>query len=478
MPPPARLSALMKLAAAAGRFCKEGPLRWKEMEGQRKKRALLIAGILAAGLLLGGWYRLTAPNALGVIVNGRQVATVTKQLDVNQVLQEILQEKGNGSDLGVQVTDQIEYRTVRVNPGEIIDARQLKNILQGSLHFVATATVITIDGQSQLLVKDDHTAAAVFDQLKQAFLPPPGSGVVQEVKFIEQVALEHRQAQPGEILSPEAALARLKGTASASQEYVVQEGDSLWSIARDHGLLVDDIRAANPELQGERLDIGQRLKLTLEQPLLQVMVVYNQEVKEPVPYAVQVENNSDLLRGQERVIQAGSEGEQQVTYQIVTRNGVQVEKKVLQQQVLKEPVTRVVERGSRVVLASRSGGSGRLAWPIRGPITSPFGYRGREFHSGMDIAGPVGAAVGAAEDGRVTFAGYEGGYGRMVIIDHGGGVVTRYAHLSGFNVRSGAQVARGQVIGFVGTSGRTTGPHLHFEVLVDGSFRNPYGFLN
>jgi murein DD-endopeptidase MepM/ murein hydrolase activator NlpD len=201
-------------------------------------------------------------------------------------------------------------------------------------------------------------------------------------------------------------------------------------------------------------------------------------VKEPVPYEVKVETNTDLLRGQERVKQAGSEGERLVTYQVVTKNGVQVEKKVIQQQVLKEPVTKIVERGTRVVLASRGGGSGRLAWPTRGIITSPYGYRGREFHSGMDIDGYVGQPVGAAEDGTVTFAGYDGGYGRMITIDHGGGLVTRYAHLSGFNVRVGQRVNRGQVIGYVGVSGRTTGPHLHFEVLVNGSFRNPSGFLN
>ncbi|WP_406677292.1 peptidoglycan DD-metalloendopeptidase family protein [Neomoorella carbonis] len=475
MPPPGKLP---DVAAAAGRFLKEWPARWKETY-RNKKRFFIINGILAGGLmLLAGWYQLTAPNAWAVIVNGRQVAVVSRQVDVNQTIQDILKESGAGSYQGLQITDQIDYQKVRVNPREIMDGQQLKNILKETLHFVAAATVITINGQPELVVRDDSTADAVLAQLKQAYLPPPGSGEVQEVRFLEEVAYQHRPARPEEILSPEAALARLKGTSTASKEYVVKEGDSLWTIAREHGLLVEDIRAANPELQGERLDIGQRLRLTTAKPLLQVMVVYSQEVKEPVPYEVQVETNSELLRGQERVKQEGSEGERLVTYQVVTKNGVQVEKKVIQQQVLKEPVTKIVERGTRVVLASRGGGSGRLAWPIRGIITSPYGYRGREFHSGMDIDGYVGQPVGAAGEGTVTFAGYDGGYGRMIAIDHGGGLVTRYAHLSGFNVRVGQRVSRGQVIGYVGDSGRTTGSHLHFEVLVNGSFRNPSGFLN
>ncbi|QGP91802.1 Peptidase family M23 [Neomoorella glycerini] len=475
MPPPGKLP---DVAAAAGRFLKKWPARWKETDGRKKKKFYLLSGILAGGLLLlAGWYQFTAPNAWAVIINGRQVAVVTSRVDVNQVIQDVLKERGAGSYQGLQITDQVDYKKVRVNPREIVDGQQLKNILQGTLHFVAAATVITINGQPELIVRDDSIAEAVLAELKQAYLPLPGNGEIQEVRFLEQVAYEHRPARPEEILSPEAALARLKGTSPASQEYIVKEGDSLWTIAREHGLLVDDIRAANPEIKGERLDIGQRLRLTTEKPLLQVMVVYSQEVQEPVPYDVKVETNTDLLRGQERVKQAGSEGQRLVTYQVVTKNGVQVEKKVIQEQVLKEPVTKIVERGTRVVLASR-GGSGRLAWPIRGSITSPYGYRGREFHSGMDIDGYVGQPVGAAEAGTVTFAGYDGGYGRMIAIDHGGGLVTRYAHLSGFNVRVGQQVSRGQVIGYVGVSGRTTGSHLHFEVLVNGSFRNPYGFLN
>ncbi len=475
MPPPGRL---LDVIAGAGRFFKEWPARWQAADGSKKKQTLLLTGILAAGLLLlTGWYRLAAPNALAVIVNDRQVAVVDRGVDVSRIIQDILQDKGNGNRQGIQVVDQVDYRCVHVDPREIIDAQQLQAILQGSLRLLAAVTVISIDGQTEIIVRDDTTAAAVLERFKQAYLPPPGSGEVQEVNFLQRVTLDQRQAQPEEIMSPEAALARLQGTAAAGQEYIVEEGDSLWTIARQHDLLVDDIKAANPELQGERLDIGQRLLLTTEKPLLQVMVVYNQQTKEAVPYETQVETNAGLLRGQERVKQEGVDGERLVTYQVTTRNGVEVAKKEFAAQTLKEPVPKVVERGSRVVLASRGGGSGQLAWPVRGPITSPYGYRGREFHSGIDIAGPIGRAIGAAEAGSVIFVGYNGGYGRMVAIDHGDGVVTRYAHLSGYNVKTGQKVERGDVIGFVGNSGRTTGPHLHFEVLVNGSFRNPLGFL-
>ncbi|BCV23105.1 peptidoglycan DD-metalloendopeptidase family protein [Moorella sp. Hama-1] len=474
MPPSKKLPAL---ATSVGRFLQKLPVRWAEIKTSKKKQTLLISGILAGGLLLAGWHQFTAPNAWAVMVNGQQVAVVASRGEIDRTLQEIIRGGGAGSDQGVRISDKVDYREVRVDPRGIISGAELKNLLTERLHLVAAATVITIDGQPRLLVKDDTTADAVLAAFKQAYLPPAGTGQVQEVAFLEQVAYDHRPAGPAEILSPEAALAALRGTATASSTYTVKEGDSLWSIAREHNLLVADIQKANPTIQGERLDIGQQLKLAVEKPLLQVRVVYNQEIKEPLPFATQVEETAGLLRGQEKVAQEGSAGEQLVTYQVVMQNGTVVDKKVLQQQVLKEPVTRVVERGTRLALASRSGGSGRLAWPIRGAITSPFGYRGREFHSGLDISGSVGEAVGAAEAGVVISTGYDGGYGKMVVIDHGGGLVTRYAHLSGYNVRPGQRVTRGQTIGFVGMTGRTTGPHLHFEVLTGGSFQNPYNYL-
>lgn len=116
-------------------------------------------------------------------------------------------------------------------------------------------------------------------------------------------------------------------------------------------------------------------------------------------------------------------------------------------------------------------------------ISSGFGRRRdpinkrRAMHAGIDLRAPLRAEVMATAPGRVSFAGRRGGYGRMVEIDHGMGVRTRYAHLSRISVRVGQQVALGTRLGLVGSSGRSTGPHLHYEVLVDGRARNPQPFL-
>jgi murein DD-endopeptidase MepM/ murein hydrolase activator NlpD len=118
-----------------------------------------------------------------------------------------------------------------------------------------------------------------------------------------------------------------------------------------------------------------------------------------------------------------------------------------------------------------------------GRLISFFGRRNdpfsadMAFHPGVDISGPIGTPVRAAADGVVSLAEYGGGYGRLVVIDHGGGVQTYYGHLSRIDVIAGEEIRRGEILGALGRSGRTTGPHLHYEVRIGGNPVNPYMFL-
>jgi len=122
-------------------------------------------------------------------------------------------------------------------------------------------------------------------------------------------------------------------------------------------------------------------------------------------------------------------------------------------------------------------------WPVRGWISSRFGYRvspftgRREIHKGIDIVNRAGTPVVVSADGQVVFAGYNGGYGKMVVVDHGLGKVTKYGHLSKINVQNGDALVRGQELGRLGNTGRSTGPHLHYEVVLNGKVVNPVDYL-
>jgi murein DD-endopeptidase MepM/ murein hydrolase activator NlpD len=118
-----------------------------------------------------------------------------------------------------------------------------------------------------------------------------------------------------------------------------------------------------------------------------------------------------------------------------------------------------------------------LIWPVSGPVVSPFGYRWGRLHAGIDIAVPYGTPIHAAAAGTVVLAGWVGGYGNYTCVDHGGGMATCYAHQSSYAVSQGAAVSQGQVIGYVGCTGHCFGPHLHFEVRINGAPVDPLGYL-
>lgn len=120
---------------------------------------------------------------------------------------------------------------------------------------------------------------------------------------------------------------------------------------------------------------------------------------------------------------------------------------------------------------------GGWTWPARGPVTSGYGYRWGRLHAGIDVGAPTGAPIYAAKGGVVSFAGTMGGYGNIIVIDHGDGMTTRYAHQSQLGASVGQAVRSGDQIGYVGNTGNSTGPHLHFEVRINDSPQNPIGYL-
>ncbi|WP_366923579.1 M23 family metallopeptidase [Metallumcola ferriviriculae] len=373
-----------------------------------------------------------------------------------------------------------EVKSVQVpEDSDLISQDELYAMLKRELSFELMATAIQLGEERLLVLQDKDVAEGVLERVKNQFLPDEEGTKVESVVFEQKPELTPVEGRQGEVVGAAEAFNLLTTGNKVIKTHIVKEGDSLWTIARANDLDIADIVQANPGItEGTRLKLGMELKLIKAEPMLDVVVTYKAEEKEKTPYAVEVNKDDNLWRGQERVQQSGQYGEKEMLYRIVQRNGHELSKEVLEEKVIKDPRKKIVKRGTKVMVASRGGGNGELAWPLRGVITSGYGYRGSEYHTGIDIDGQTGDPVYAAEAGTVMFAGWNGSYGYMVTIDHGDGLQTRYAHNSKLLVKVGDKVSRGDPISQVGSTGRSTGSHLHFEVLVNGETRTPMRYLN
>lgn len=241
----------------------------------------------------------------------------------------------------------------------------------------------------------------------------------------------------------------------------------------------EDLAALLAAEFGTPLDAG--LTLTVEQscPLLLVSTVEEQELSRSITPQLETQLDSTMFTGEQRIIQEGVAGEAAVLSRVVTRCGVPIASTDLRSVTVTEAVPLIVGTGTQPKPQLPDGCL--FLWPVQGTISSDYGYRfifgETNFHQGIDIPAPLGTAINAAADGTVLFAGERGSYGNLVIISHANGFVTYYGHCSKFLVQAGDQVTQGQPIAAVGSTGRSTGPHCHFEVRYQNTPIDPLLYL-
>lgn len=268
----------------------------------------------------------------------------------------------------------------------------------------------------------------------------------------------------------------IRGT-NEQKRHIVEKGENFWVIAKGYGIPVNDLVKANPEVVPERLQIGQQISLVVPRPLISVYTVEMAAYNDAIQYDIEYQDTASMFQGEYRTKVKGVKGERAVEAEIYRVNGLEVGRIIMTEEVLSEPTTRVVYRGTKDPPPRK--GTGVFAKPTsRGYITSGFGWRWGRQHSGIDVGIPIGTPVTASDGGVVTFSGTKGGYGKVIIIDHGANMSTLYAHNSKLYVRKGEKVFKGQTIAASGNTGRSTGPHLHFEIRKNNVPVNPTGYIS
>lgn len=197
------------------------------------------------------------------------------------------------------------------------------------------------------------------------------------------------------------------------------------------------------------------------------------------------EEIKDLAKvfAQKKVEIAAQAEEKKKLYQVLEERKKEYERQIAEEEKSSKEMEALILRKMAAMRGGKVKGSGRIAWPLEGRFTSTFGWRRspwggrRSFHTGLDIANQYGSPIRAADAGEVIFSGWWDGYGKAIVISHGRGVSTVYAHMSRLYKQEGDVVAQGQIIGLEGSTGYSTGPHLHFEVRENGKPVNPMQYL-
>lgn len=434
-----------------------------------------------------------------VYINNEYLGTVSDKAMVENLVNEKVdqaKEVYKGFELSLK-TDEIVFVPEQMFRETKVEDETVLDQINSEVDVVAEAVALKIDGEVITYLENQDKVDELVNQMKLQYvtqeqldqleaqkqavgeLPPlkEGESRLLDVHLTKNVTVSLEDVKPEQVLPVDKALQLLKKGTLEEEKYKIQEGDVLGSIATKHGLKLKQLLELNPEYTEESLlHIGDELNVTVYKPYVDVLIEKEVNEIQEIGYNTKVIDDSSMYKGDSKVVQKGSKGEKSISYVVSQVNGQQVNKEITSENVLKEPVEEIVHKGTKVV---PSRGTGAFVWPTNGGYISSYqGYRWGALHKGIDIARPSNYTIKAADNGTVVEAGWSGSYGNKIVINHNNGLKTIYAHLSSINVSVGQTVVRGSQIGIMGSTGNSTGVHLHFEVYKNGALQNPLSYLN
>lgn len=489
-----------------------------------RKKSVLIGGAIvavAAAAIIGiQQYKQYIHNntfeIFHVYQNGQYIGTVDQAATVQQLIEEQQLELVNDNP-GISMELNIGELTYESEKGFKLtaDTESTLDKLASTFTSNAVGIAIKVDGKTLGYVKDEAAAASVLNRLQQQYAPQvavaaesrqiealsynadeadakaeesanaaeeaiaeatevgDSSLTIKDVKFVEAVDITVDQVEPTDIVDEEQLYKKIVEGSTKPTKYVVQKGDCIGCIAQKFGISEQVIYENNPSIQGDKITAGDEIDLTVRMPDITVHSVEQLVEIEEIAIPIEYVENKEMREGETRTVQTGVAGSQRLVYDITKENGYILSEELVSQEVIKEAIPTIIEKGTMIVAGV---GTGQFSYPVSNyRISSKYGKRWGRMHSGVDFTGDK--SIKASDAGVVEFVGTKNGYGKTIIIDHKNGYKTLYGHLSSYDVSEGDKVAVGDKIGVMGNTGRSTGVHLHFEILKNGSTVNPLSYL-
>ncbi|MBQ1888978.1 MAG: peptidoglycan DD-metalloendopeptidase family protein [Firmicutes bacterium] len=405
---------------------------WLDMH--KKAVFQVFAGLVSLGMLTAVF--ISSLIGYEYSYYGKTLGIAKSKEDVYKTI-DVLGDKlsaATGANVSLDVERDIEFtRLIGFDldidtPDDILDTLTYMKDIQ------VRAYAIVIDGEETVILEDEDTAWAMLDTIKNDYLVGRLDTEYVDAVYQEDVDVSEVSVLLGDIWNT--------------------------SVARRY-LETGSVNA---------------VPLASDTPKLTIKTTELYTYYESIAFGTRYISNSDMYTDETELVSEGQYGRQENVVQITRLNGEEVDRSLISSEKIAEPVAEVYYKGTKKIPVRT--GTGTFAYPMRTyTITSRFGMRWGRMHTGVDFAAAMGTKIYAADGGTVSFAGWKGGYGNLVIVDHGGFYQTYYAHCSEMLVSEGDQVYQGQNIALCGSTGNSTGPHLHFEVRYKGDPYNPLDYL-
>ena len=425
-------------------------------------------------------------EAYEILVDGTPYVVVGSQTEANDILEKIatryLPRAGKltlSQDDTTQSVESLEEDQASAE-NEVLETNT--NLEDGSTEVIEVAEALPHESVARVVsidsfeVEEEKAPMEEGQRIKRS---------VENFDFNEEVMVRNVYVNQDEVLNKAEAEAKLVSPTYEVVDYTLVEGDNTWDIAMKYDMSMERLLELNPEIKDEtKLQIGQVIKVEQATPILSMTTVEEATYKQLIPAEIQYVEFSNLYEGQTQVYQEGSDGLKEVTVSVTKINGEEVSRELVSETTLSEPVIKVIGYGVKEKPVEEKttaiSGNGSYIHPLKGSgsISSYYGSRWGSFHKGMDFAASAGTPIYASKEGKVVYSGYNsGGYGKLVIIEHNDGAQTYYAHCSSLYVNVGDYVSQGERIAGVGSTGDSTGNHLHFEIRIGGNPVNPSKYL-